>query len=86
MKAKYGLLTIIAMFILVSGCSIGNEILTNISNDRNQYNKHGNPDKGQSFEAYTAEREKRIREEKLAEEQRIKNANREIPSVDEEEK
>jgi hypothetical protein len=35
-----------------------------------------------SFEAYPAEREKRIREEKLAEEQRVKNANREISSVE----
>lgn len=35
-----------------------------------------------NVEAYTAEREKRIREERLAEEQRIKNANREIPSVE----
>jgi hypothetical protein len=80
MKTKYHLLTVIVLFVLLSGCSVGNEILTDISDDRNQYDKHGNPDKVQSFEKYTAEREKRIREEQLTEEQRVKNANRDIPS------
>lgn len=82
MKSKYYILTAIALLALLSGCSVGYDILTDISKDRNQYYEHGNTDKEQDFEEYTAEREKRVREERLAEEQRIKNATRDFPSVD----
>lgn len=81
-KTRHILLKGIILFTLLSGCDIGHEVLTDISDDRNQYDKHGKPDKEQSYEAYTAEREKRIRAERLAEEQRIKNATRDFPSVD----
>jgi hypothetical protein len=82
MKPKYYLCAGIVLLALFSGCSVGYDILTDISDHRNQYDKYGNPDKEQDFDEYTAEREKRISEERLAEEQRIKNATRDFPTVD----
>lgn len=81
MKTRYRLFSIIILLAFLSGGSIGHEVLTDISDRRNQYDKHEMPNKKQSFYSYTAEREKRIREERLTEEQRVKSANREIPSV-----
>jgi hypothetical protein len=82
MKTKYYLCAGIVLFALLSGCSIGYDVLTDISDHHNQYDKYGHPEKEQDFDEYTAEREKRISEERLAEEQRIKNATRSFPTVD----
>jgi hypothetical protein len=82
MKTKYYLCAGIVLLTLLSGCSLGYDVLTDISDHRNKYNKNGSPDKEQDFDEYTAEREKKITEERLAEEQRIKNATRDFPTVD----